>query len=296
MRLDLDFNLLKTLVVLADKKSLKKAGVTLGLTDSAVSKQLARLREQLNDELFIRLAGQFEPTSYTLSILPKLKLALTDLEEAIQPNQFDPLSYADPIHIALPDLVMERFGLALYQSLQQQLPQASITLHAWGDETENKLVSGQMTLGVHLLTGTRLAGIYQKKICDDQLTIAIAAQYAEYQWSQVKKWPFIKQRAIGWNEQKFQFIEHLQQAKIDLNYAHEIDTASFALKLMNNQKVANVLPLRLQGTEFVQVKGAEFVNYPVAWALNTRVTDRHSPLNQYLLQLITQLFITNPKT
>lgn len=40
MRFDLDFNLLKTLLVLAEKQNLKKAGLTLGLTESAVSKQL----------------------------------------------------------------------------------------------------------------------------------------------------------------------------------------------------------------------------------------------------------------
>ncbi|MFI3276622.1 LysR family transcriptional regulator [Vibrio sp.] len=66
MRIDLDLNLLKTLIVLTEKQNLNKAGVVLGLTESAVSKQLNRLREQLNDDLFVRMSGKFEPTDYTV--------------------------------------------------------------------------------------------------------------------------------------------------------------------------------------------------------------------------------------
>ncbi len=41
MRVDLDLNLMRTLLVVAENKSLKRAGMRLGLTESAVSKQLA---------------------------------------------------------------------------------------------------------------------------------------------------------------------------------------------------------------------------------------------------------------
>ncbi|MGI9897860.1 LysR family transcriptional regulator [Vibrio natriegens] len=291
MRFDLDFNLLKTLLVLAEKQNLKKAGITLGLTESAVSKQLTRLREQLNDELFIRMSGKLEPTSYAQSIIPKVKVAIGDLEEAVEPATFEPSTYSDPIHITLPDLVIERFGITLYEKLLQKFPSTSVTLHSWGDETENKIVSGQIDFGVHLLNPERSSGVYQQHICDDALIIASAAHHSEYHWDEVKHWPFIKQRAIGWNEQKFQFIEHLHNNGIDLNYAHEIDSASFALKIMTSRKVANVLPSKVLGKEFMQVAGTEFINFDIIWASNTRTTDRKSPLYQCLHLLFSQMFI-----
>ncbi len=291
MRLDLDFNLLKTLLILAEKQNLKKAGIILGLTESAVSKQLTRLREQLNDELFLRMAGKLEPTNYALSIIPKIRVALADLEEAVIPTSFDPSTYGDAISIALPDLVMEKFGITLYEILLQEFPMASVTLHPWGGETENKIMQGQISFGVHLLHPERSSGIYQQKICDDRLIIASAVEHGEHHWNEVKNWPFIKQRAIGWNEQKFQFIEYLQRQEIDLNYAHQVETASFALKLMANQKVANVLPGKVLGKEFVQVSGTEFIDYNIIWAANVRVTDRKSPLYQYLYLLMSQIFI-----
>ncbi|TOB30843.1 LysR family transcriptional regulator, partial [Vibrio parahaemolyticus] len=100
MRFTLDFNLLKTLIVLAEKQNLKKAGIVLGLTESAVSKQITRLREQLNDDLFVRMSGKLVPTDYTVSILPKVKMAFSDLEEAITTETFAPSEYSEPIRIA----------------------------------------------------------------------------------------------------------------------------------------------------------------------------------------------------
>ncbi len=290
MRFDIDFNLLKTLIVLAEKQSLKRAGITLGLTESAVSKQLGRLREQLNDELFVRMSGKLEPTNYALSILPKVKAAIADLEEAVTPTNFDPTTYSNPIDIALPDLVMERFGIVLYEQLLMEFPQAAITLHSWGDETENKIISGVINLGVHLLHPDRSTGVYQQQICDDTLVIATAARHGDHHWDDVKNWPFIKQRAIGWNEQKFQFIEHLQRLNISLNYAHNIDSASFALKLMANRRVANVLPRLVLGKEFLQVKGTEFTHYSIKWVANVSLADRKSPLYQYLYLLVLKIF------
>lgn len=290
MRFDLDFNLLRTLIVLADKQNLKKAGMALGLTESAVSKQMAKLREQLNDDLFVRMSGKLEPTEYTLSILPKVKMALSDLEEAVTPAAFDPATYAEPIHIALPDLVMERFGMVLYEQLLQVFPKASVTLHSWGDDTENRIITGSINFGIHLLNPDRSMSIYQQKISDDKLVIATAAKHGKHHWDEVKSWPFIKQRAVGWNEQKFQFIEHLHKTGINLNYAHDIDTASFALKLMLRQKVANVLPHLVLGDDFVQVDGSEFIHYDAIWVSNVRLTDRKSPLYQYLHKLVLKMF------
>ncbi|EHK4784811.1 LysR family transcriptional regulator [Vibrio parahaemolyticus] len=290
MRFTLDFNLLKTLIVLAEKQNLKKAGIVLGLTESAVSKQITRLREQLNDDLFVRMSGKLVPTDYTVSILPKVKMAFSDLEEAITTETFAPSEYSEPIRIALPDLVMERFGITLYEQLLQAFPKAFITICSWGDDTEEKIAAGSIDFGVHLLNSERSMSVYQQKISDDKLVIATALLHGKYHWNEVKHWPFIKQRAVGWNEQKFEFIEHLHHTGIDLNYAHDIDTVSFALKLMQNQKVANVLPRLVLDEKFTQVEGSEFVSYDIIWASNTRLTDKKSPIYKYLHQLVLNIF------
>ncbi|HEY5412314.1 MAG TPA: LysR family transcriptional regulator, partial [Caulobacteraceae bacterium] len=50
----LDLNLLRVFDALAEERSVTRAGERLGLTQSAVSHALNRLRYALEDELFLR--------------------------------------------------------------------------------------------------------------------------------------------------------------------------------------------------------------------------------------------------
>ncbi|EJE4188655.1 hypothetical protein M3922_004471 [Vibrio parahaemolyticus] len=63
---------------------------------------------------------------------------------------------------------------------------ASVALRSWGDETENKIVQGQINFGVHLLHPERSSGVYQQKICDDRLIIASVIEHGKYDWDEVK--------------------------------------------------------------------------------------------------------------
>ncbi len=93
-----DLNLLNSLIVVAEVKNLKKAGLVLNLTESAVSKHISRLSNQLGYELFTRILGQLEPTEYTKSIIPKLIPILNSLDLALTPTKFDNSLYKDPIN------------------------------------------------------------------------------------------------------------------------------------------------------------------------------------------------------
>ena len=52
--INLDLDLLRAFVAVADAKSFTRAGVRLGRTQSTISLQIKRLEEQLNAELFSR--------------------------------------------------------------------------------------------------------------------------------------------------------------------------------------------------------------------------------------------------
>ena len=52
-----DLNLFKVLVALFEERSVSRAAVRLGRTRSAVSNSLRRLREAMNDPLFVRAPG-----------------------------------------------------------------------------------------------------------------------------------------------------------------------------------------------------------------------------------------------
>ncbi|MFI4934660.1 MAG: LysR family transcriptional regulator [Caulobacterales bacterium] len=86
----IDLNLLRVFDVLLEERSVTRAGARLGLTQSAVSHALNRLRYHLGDELFQRDARGMQPTRRALEIGPSLHAALSQLQGALAPADFEP--------------------------------------------------------------------------------------------------------------------------------------------------------------------------------------------------------------
>ena len=76
----LDLNLLVCFKVLIEELNVTRTAHRLCLSQSAVSKSLAKLRTQFNDPLFIRSSHGLSPTPRTLFLKPKLDLLINQLE------------------------------------------------------------------------------------------------------------------------------------------------------------------------------------------------------------------------
>src|SRR5262245_12663570 len=93
MRMDpgrIDLNLLGVLDVIYEERNLVRAGLRLHLSQSAVSHALARLRETLGDELFVRTGKGLEPTARALLLAPQLREALARIQQSLGVQPFDP--------------------------------------------------------------------------------------------------------------------------------------------------------------------------------------------------------------
>lgn len=86
----MDLNLLRVFDALLEEKSVTRAGARLGLSQSAVSHALNRLRYALDDELFRRDSQGMTPTPRAMEIGPRLHAALASLQAAVTPADFDP--------------------------------------------------------------------------------------------------------------------------------------------------------------------------------------------------------------
>ena len=88
--MNLDLNLLRVFDVLLEERSVTRAGARLGLTQSAVSHALNRLRYGLEDELFVRGPAGMQPTPRAVEMGPQVHAALNQLQAALAPSDFDP--------------------------------------------------------------------------------------------------------------------------------------------------------------------------------------------------------------
>lgn len=86
----IDLNLLVVLNALTEERSVRRAGARIGLSQSATSHALARLRALLGDELLVRTATGMEPTPRALALAGPIRLALDGIQATLAPDRFDP--------------------------------------------------------------------------------------------------------------------------------------------------------------------------------------------------------------
>jgi DNA-binding transcriptional LysR family regulator len=86
----IDLNLLVVLDALVQEKHVGRAGERIGLSASATSHALDRLRKLLGDPLLVRSASGMEPTPRALELVGPTRHALLEIETALTPARFDP--------------------------------------------------------------------------------------------------------------------------------------------------------------------------------------------------------------
>src|SRR3546814_5499681 len=87
---ELDLNLLRIFDALIEQRSVTRTANRLGLTQSAISHALARLRQSIGDPLFVRVAGGLQPTARAIEIAPGIRQGLLQFRDALSPSLFDP--------------------------------------------------------------------------------------------------------------------------------------------------------------------------------------------------------------
>ncbi len=85
-----DLNLLRVFDALFELRSVTRAAERLGLTQSAVSHALGRLRHVIGDPLFVRHPGGLQPTARAIEIAQGIREGLAQLRDALSPSPFDP--------------------------------------------------------------------------------------------------------------------------------------------------------------------------------------------------------------
>lgn len=127
-----------------------RAGQRLGLTPSAVSHALRRLRDIFGDPLFIRRPHGLEPTQTALELGPRIE-ALIDMAGATLDRQpsFAPARSERRFNLGAPDFVTATLGPRLLETFQAQAPRASfygqVMLH---DRAQEALRIGQIDLAL----------------------------------------------------------------------------------------------------------------------------------------------------
>lgn len=146
----LDATVLLVFLGLMRRRKATSVAAELGLTQSAVSQALKRLRDVFADELFLRRPHGLEPTAFAISIEHRIAAAVENLKQSLEDQApFDPATATGVFRIAALDAQLSTLLPPLIGILREHAPNLRIIAHA-AKRTEalERLAAGEIDLAI----------------------------------------------------------------------------------------------------------------------------------------------------
>jgi len=201
----LDLNLLKVLVVLLDELSVTAAASRLHVTQSAVSKHLARLREMFADKLFERTAQGLKATPRALELAPQLQQVILQLEQLVRPIAFEPKLSQRQFQIHMLDTAYSLTFPFFMPNLLNQAPNVRLKTNTWHEKSLDDLINCKIDMGIACREWDRRSPLHMEKIPAELNHVELLR---EYSLCLVREdHPVLKQQ---WNVNNFLKYRHIQ--------------------------------------------------------------------------------------
>lgn len=158
-----DLNLLIVFDAMWRFRSVSRAAEAIGMSQPAVSNALKRLREQLQDRLFVRTAQGMLPTLAAQELGKTISAALAQIAAGLNfRHEFHPASQERTFTITLTDIGSLVFLPRLLEHCNREAPGIAFrTLHLPSADIARALVAGDVDLAVGFVPDLH-SGIYQQ--------------------------------------------------------------------------------------------------------------------------------------
>lgn len=152
----IDLNQLRLLQLIFETKNLTRAGERAGLTQSAVSHALKKLRHNFNDSLVIRQGNKLVLTPRAESLQIPLSRWLNDFERNILVQEkFEPLKSSHTFFIATSDMVEQIIGPPLITHLNKVAPNVHLIFSKLDKRSfANQIESGEVDFSITIVEST----------------------------------------------------------------------------------------------------------------------------------------------
>lgn len=171
----MDLNLVVVLHALLEERSVSRAARRLGLSQSATSHALSRLRELLHDPLFVRSRTGLVPTQRAEAMAEAVAQALATLEGSLfAPPVFDPLLEQRTFQVAPSDYVEHLLMAPLLTRLARRAPKLSLWSRVASEDVASALAVGELDLALQpRSTLTRADGLHAQDLWDDHFVCVV---------------------------------------------------------------------------------------------------------------------------
>lgn len=176
----IDLNLFAVFDAIYTSGSLTKAAEVLCITQPAVSNSLSRLRDLLDDPLFVRTGHKMVPTPVAQNVIGPARQALQLLRHSVQScHQFEPLQAERNYSFSMIDVLEAGVLPRLTALLQKKAPGITLTSYPTSiQEVVSEMSSGQLDF---YLDGSTFTDPYlnKKKIANDRFVVVARKGHPE---------------------------------------------------------------------------------------------------------------------
>ena len=122
----------------------------LHMSQPAVSRALAHLREMFDDPLFVRAPGGVVPTERARQVSPRVSDMVDDLADLLSTQEFDLKSNERSFRIATTDYGVSTVILDISRAFNEQAPRASLEIVSLTSDVFRDLSAGEFDLALYV--------------------------------------------------------------------------------------------------------------------------------------------------
>ena len=175
--LKLDLKLLLALQALLEERNVTRAGERVGLSQSATSHALSRLRQVFHDPLLVRSGQDMLTTPRAEALIEPLQNILVNIEQLIQPPIFDPKTAKGTIHIASSDYSTCVILPTVVKQIEQEAPHLNLVCQHWSSESFDFLKDGTLDIGFVALSILQDQQFHCQELFTDDLVCVVRAAH-----------------------------------------------------------------------------------------------------------------------
>ena len=148
-----DFNLLRALDALLAERSVTGAARRLGLSPSAMSRTLSRLRAATGDPLLVQAGRSLAPTPYAETLGARVHALAQDVHAVLSPSvdRLDLASLDRTFTLRAGEGFLEQMSVALVNALTKAAPRVRLRFTPKPDKDAKRLREGEIDLEIGVL-------------------------------------------------------------------------------------------------------------------------------------------------
>jgi DNA-binding transcriptional LysR family regulator len=258
-----DLNLLVALDALLRYRNVTRAGERLGLTQSAMSGELRRLRHMFGDDLLVRVGRGYELTALARDLVEPVGDVIARIERTIgHRTTFDPAAESRRFSVVMSDYAMLMLLQPVLRRALVEAPGIAIEVHPFNDQIARILATGSADLVVG--PAFELAGLHAQPLFSDRFVCVVSADHPVAGDRMTPAvFESLPHLTIAWQPPLRSIAdEHLEGAGVHRRV--EVTTESFALApfLVSGTRLVAIVPERL-AKRLEEAAGVRLLDIPV---------------------------------